>query len=610
MGFKLGDSWRKLSVLALVWTVLPLALVLALVVGTGFYAYQQVIQSLLIARDQELARVSAERLSDNIRGYADLLVALANSEEMRSGDARRQRDVLARSQDLLEVFDGGVAVLDERGVVTVSDPVHENLVGQNLSSHPYFQNTRALRQPTFSDIFQEMGPGGEVIVVAAPILGTAGDFRGIIRGGFNLRGRVNTQETGGDGFNPAPRRLGEEIRNLKIGDTGYAYLVDRNGRVIYHPEEALIGQDFSGRQAVDRLKHGEVVGAFVSQETSRERFVVGFANLPATGWGLVICEPWAEVVAPVKSYLRLLALALLAALTLAAFLVSLGVRRISQPINDLVRQTRQVARGDYSAQVPLGTIREIRELGLAFNAMVEQIARYRAGVRRYVAAVTHSQEEERKRIARDLHDDTVQSLIAIGQRIELCRASLDNPEEARRQLTEIRRMVTEAIQSIRHFSRELRPMALEDLGLVPALQLLVNDLAKVEALQADLEIDGQPRGLAPELEVAIYRIVQEALQNVRKHAHASAVTVRAEFTDQRVAIAVRDNGVGFIVPPSPTDLASQGNFGLMGIEERAQLFGGQLEIHSQPGRGTELKVTLPLELNPPAPVSAERSLPG
>ena len=94
---KLRDSWGRLSVLALVWTVLPLALVLALVVGTGVYAYQRVVQSLLIARDQELARVSAERLSDNIRNYADLLVALANSDEMRSGDAQRQEDVLSRS---------------------------------------------------------------------------------------------------------------------------------------------------------------------------------------------------------------------------------------------------------------------------------------------------------------------------------------------------------------------------------------------------------------------------------------------------------------------------------------------------------------------------------
>jgi two-component system sensor histidine kinase UhpB len=563
--------------------VLPLAVVLALVVGTGFYAYQQMVQSLLIARDQELAKVSAERLSDNIRGYADLLVALANSDEMRSRDARRQEGVLSRSQDLLEVFDGGVAVLDERGVVTVTDPAHGNLVGQNLAVHPYFQNTRALRQPTFSDIFQEMGSGEEAIVVAVPILGTDGDFRGVIRGGFNLREQiVSTQEIIRDDFNLSRRRLGQEIRNLKIGDEGYAYLVDRNGRVIYHPEGTPIGQDFSRRRAVDRLKHGEQVGAFVSQEPGKERFVVGFANLPATGWGLVIREPWAEVVAPVKSYLRLVALVLLAALTLAAFLISLGVRRISEPISDLVYQTRQVARGDYSAQVRLGSIKEIRELGLAFNAMVEQIARYRAGVRRYVAAVTHSQEEERKRIARDLHDDIVQSLIAMGQRIELCRASLDDPEEAREQLTDVRRMITEAIQSIRYFSRELRPLALEDLGLVPALQLLVNDLTRTDSIEANLEIDGQPQSLAPDLEV-------------------TKVRVRAEFTDAGVAIAVRDDGMGFIVPPSPTDLARQGSFGLMGIEERAQLFGGELEIHSQPGHGTELKVTLPLELNPSAP---------
>jgi signal transduction histidine kinase len=598
---KLRDRWGGLSVLALVWTVLPLALVLALVVGTGFYAYQRVVQSLLIARDQELAKVSAERLSDNIRGYADLLVALANSDEMRSGDTQRQGDVLSRSQDLLEVFDGGVAVLDERGVVTVTDPVHGELVGQNLAVHPYFQNTRALGQPTFSDIFQEIGSGEDAIVVAVPIISTEGDFRGVIRGGFDLREQiVSPQEIIRDDFSLSRRRLGQGIRNLKIGDEGYAYLVDRNGRVIYHPEGTPIGQDFSSRRAVDRLKHGEQVGAFISREPSKERFVIGFAILPATGWGLVIREPWAEVVAPVKSYLRLVALVLLAALTLAAFLISLGVRRISEPISDLVYQTRQVARGDYSVQVRLGNIREIRELGLAFNAMVERIGRYRAGVRRYVAAITHSQEEERKRIARDLHDDTVQSLIAIGQRIELCRASLDDPAEAREQLNDVRRMVTETIQSIRHFSRELRPLALEDLGLVPALQLLVNDLARADSLEADLEIEGQPQSLAPDLEVAIYRIVQEALQNVRKHADASKVSVLAEFTDKGVALAVRDDGIGFIVPSSPTDLASQGSFGLMGIEERAQLFGGELEIHSQPGHGTEIKVTLPLELNPPA----------
>ena len=599
---KLRGKWGGLSVLALVWTVLPLALVLALVVGTGFYAYQQVVQSLLIARDQELAKVSAERLSDNIRGYADLLVALANSDEMRSGDAQRQENVLSRSQDLLKVFDGGVAVLDERGVVTVTDPAHGELVGQNLAVYPYFQNTKALRQPTFSDIFQEMGSGEEAIVVAVPILGTEGDFRGVIRGGFNLGEQIaSTPEVIRDDFSLSRRRLGQEIRNLKIGDKGYAYLVDRNGRVIYHPEGTPIGQDFSYRRAVDRLKHGEQVGAFVSQEPGGEHFVVGFANLPVTGWGLVIREPWAEVVAPIKSYLRLVALVLLAALTLAAFLISLGVRRISEPISDLVYQTRQVAKGDYSAQVRLGSIREIRELGLAFNAMVEQIARYRAGVRRYVAAITHSQEQERKRIARDLHDDTVQSLIAIGQRIELCRASLDDPTEAREQLTDVRRMVTEAIQSIRHFSHELRPPALEDLGLVPALQALVNDLARADALEVNLEIDGQPQGLVPDMEVVIYRIVQEALQNVRKHAHASKVRVCAEFTDKGVAIAVRDDGVGFTIPPNLTDLANQGNFGLMGIEERVRLFGGELEIHSQPGHGTELKVTLPLELNPSAP---------
>ena len=386
-----------------------------------------------------------------------------------------------------------------------------------------------------------------------------------------------------------------------MGEEGLAYLVDRNGRVIYHPVLEIIGQDFSGRLAVNRLMHAEE-GALISEDMTRERAVFGFAIVPATGWGLVIEEPWAQVVAPIESYLRLIALALLAGFVLTAVMISLGVRRITDPIADLVAQTGQVAKGDFSAQVRLGAIREIRELGLAFNTMVEQVARYRAGVQRYVAAITHSQEEERKRIARDLHDETVQSLIAIGQRIELCRASLGDNEVAA-QLSEVRHMVTETIQNVRQFSRDLRPLALEDLGLVPALQLLVNDLARSDSIEAYLETKGFPQGLAPDLEVAIYRIVQEALQNVRKHAQASTVRVWAEFVPEGVEISIEDNGLGFVVPESPTDLASLGSFGLMGIAERVELFGGRLEISSQPGQGTRLRVILPREV-PRPPMTA------
>lgn len=583
-----GRWWQGLRLQALIWIVLPLALILALVATTGFYAYERVVRSLAEARDQELARVSAGRLSENMESYADILTALANGDEIKSGEAGRQSQALAlaRSQGLLDAFDGGVIILNGQGLVTVSVPHRPDLMEQNMAIHPYFQNTRALRRPTFSDIFQETGSSENVIVVTAPIL-RDGRFQGLIAGTFYIK----------------RQRLGEAVLKLKVGDRGLVYLVDRNGQVIYHPEAEAIGQDFGGRLAVEHLMHAEE-GALVAQDSTGERAVFGFAIVPATGWGLVIKEPWAQVVAPIASYLRIIVLVLMAGFVLTATMISLGMRRITEPIANLVDQTAQVARGDFEARVRLGTIREIRELGLAFNAMVEQVDRYRAGLRRYVAAITHSQEEERKRIARDLHDDTIQSLIAMGQRLELCRASLQNDSsrtvsEATAQLSDIRRMVTETIETLRQFSRDLRPMALEDLGLIPALQFLVNDLARSDSIQAHLETSGSPQGLPPDLEVAIYRIVQEALWNVRKHAQAGAVTVRAQFNPQEVEISVEDDGVGFVVPEAVTDLASLGSFGLLGIEERVQLLGGRLEIVSQPGHGTRLGIVLPREIPPP-----------
>ncbi len=589
-----GRWWQGLRLQALTWLVLPLALILALGAATGVYAYERVVRSLVEARDQELARVSAGRLSENMESYADILTALAGGDEIKSGQASRQSEALAlaHSQGLLDAFDGGVIILDGKGLVTVSDPYRPTLMGQNMAIRPYFQNTRALRRPTFSDIFREKGSNENVIVVAAPILREQ-RFQGLIAGTFYIE----------------HQRLGEAVLKLKVGDRGLVYLVDRNGRVIYHPEAEAIGQDFSGRLAVEHLMHAEE-GALVAQDPAGQRAVFGFAIVPATGWGLVIKEPWAQVVAPIAPYLRIIVLVLMGGFVLTVVMTSLGVRRITEPIDNLVDQTAQVARGDFSARVRLGTIREIRELGLAFNAMVEQVDRYRAGLRRYVAAVTYSQEEERKRIARDLHDDTIQCLIAIGQRVELCRASLrDDPSptdlmEALAQLSDIRRMITETVENLRQFSRDLRPMLLEDLGLIPALQFLVKDVARTDSIQARLETSGSPQGLPPDLEVVIYRIVQEALQNVRKHAQAGTVTVRARFTPQEVEISVADDGVGFAVPETATDLASLGSFGLLGIEERVQLLGGRLEVVSQPGQGTTVRCFLPREI-PPPPVSSD-----
>jgi signal transduction histidine kinase len=215
-----------------------------------------------------------------------------------------------------------------------------------------------------------------------------------------------------------------------------------------------------------------------------------------------------------------------------------------------------------------------------------------------VADITRSQEEERKRVARELHDDTVQSLIAINQRLELIRNTLDDdPAEVRARVAEVKTMVTGAIASVRQFSRDLRPLTLEDLGLAAAMQYLVNQLAQSENIEAKLEVEGEISGLSADMEVAIYRILQEALNNVKRHAHATQVKVVAQVTKNQIKLIVRDNGRGFEVPEALTDFASNGSFGMMGLQERAQLFGGNISVQSGPNQGTIVRLTLPRQTN-------------
>lgn len=578
---ELKDWATRLRSQAILLIIALLSLMLILSVGITFLAYQQVSQSLAESRDQELANVSAERLSESIEAFVRGLKTLANQTEMQSGEPTLQEKTLERAPDLVADFttDGGIIILDARGFVSVTEPLRPDLNGQDFSQEPYFKDVQTLRTSVFSDIIKEPGSGEDIIVIAVPIEKLNGEFVGVLAGRFYL----NFQ------------RLGQEIQKLKVGEQGTAYLVDRTGHLIYHPISALIGKDFSEREAVQQLKQGELAGAVTSRVNGQPDTVEGYAVVEVTGWGLVIGEPWAQVVEPAQNALRPVAIVLVAGLIAVAAFVSLGVQAVTDPIQNLVVQTRQVAAGDYDAKVSLSKIKEIRELGTAFNEMVEQIGKYRAGMRQYVADITQTQEDERKRIARELHDDTVQSLIAISQRIELIKGMLDEPGEARSRLTELRTMVTGAIDSVRQFSRDLRPLALEDLGLVAAMQYLVNQLVQREGIEVHFEYEGTPEGLPTDMEVAIYRILQEALNNIKKHAQATEVEVLAQFNDRQIILMVQDNGHGFDMPELITDFASRGSFGVMGLQERAQLFGGKVELDSKPDEGTTIRLIMPRE---------------
>ncbi|HEY8645710.1 MAG TPA: GAF domain-containing sensor histidine kinase [Gaiellaceae bacterium] len=237
--------------------------------------------------------------------------------------------------------------------------------------------------------------------------------------------------------------------------------------------------------------------------------------------------------------------------------------------------------------VSLGNIRYFHQTQL----MVGELSRSQAALEEYVRLATDAQEEERKRLARELHDDTIQSLVIA--KAELDALATDSPVSVGvgARLKKVETTLAETIDNVRRFSRDLRPSLLDDLGLVHAIDWLVGDLGKRTGVNAQLRTSGDARRLSQKDELALFRIVQEALHNVERHADANNVRVRIHFGED-VRATVVDNGNGFDSSELSNGQHAGSKLGLLGVRERAKLAGATLSIRSRPSSGTRVVVTL------------------
>jgi PAS domain S-box-containing protein len=211
-------------------------------------------------------------------------------------------------------------------------------------------------------------------------------------------------------------------------------------------------------------------------------------------------------------------------------------------------------------------------------------------LRFYVQQITRAQEEERKRIARELHDDTAQQLIVLSRQLDRLISAPTPPMQDMTSLEKISERVDAILDGVRRFSQDLRPSVLDDLGLIPALEWLASDMTEHFNISVDVDITGNERRFAPENELLLFRIVQEALSNVRKHSGAQKAWVSIQFMERKVMLTVKDNGKGFQVPERLSDLTGAAKLGLAGMDERVKLLNGELRITSEPGKGTIVTV--------------------
>ena len=209
--------------------------------------------------------------------------------------------------------------------------------------------------------------------------------------------------------------------------------------------------------------------------------------------------------------------------------------------------------------------------------------------------IIQAQEEERSRVARDIHDGPAQSMANVVLRAEICERLLDGDRnELAHELAELKTMVKKTLVDVRRIIFNLRPMALDDLGLAPTLRRFMESVKEDTGITADLIVLGKEQRLAGTVEVTVFRLIQEAVNNARKHAKASRILVRLEFTDKQINMQVEDDGIGFKLEEAREKARNADSFGLMSMGERVDLLGGELRIISTPGQGTTVSACIPL----------------
>jgi two-component system sensor histidine kinase UhpB len=260
------------------------------------------------------------------------------------------------------------------------------------------------------------------------------------------------------------------------------------------------------------------------------------------------------------------------------------LRRAFEPLDELTETMRRHDPLSPGERVDVAGGPVVATLAGAFNEMLDRLESERRDSARRALLV---QEGERRRIARELHDEVGQTLTGVMLQVEGLAASM--PAELREQLDELRETARDGTEEVRRIARRLRPEALEELGLESALAALATAVGEQARLRVTRRLEAPPSALSEEQELVVYRVAQEAMTNVIRHAHARTVDLRLEPRPDQVVLTVRDDGRGI-----PSDALSSSN-GIRGMRERAMLIGAELTIAPTARDGTEVKLTIPLE---------------
>ena len=377
-------------------------------------------------------------------------------------------------------------------------------------------------------------------------------------------------------------------------DIVYIFVLDSDGNVLAHSFDDGFPTDLL---VVNEVKLGEPyrVQGLLSEDGRLQDVAVPIVVSGRAGViRLGLSEAAINVVVDesIRKILIWSVLVLILGLSVAYALATI----LTRPISELSAAARAIGKGDFKWKAPVWLGDEIGNLGASFNEMTDELKHKEEARQMLLSRVISAQEEERKRIARELHDETSQALTSLMVGLKVAEETAEE-QQVKQKTSELRAVAAQALENIHHLAMELRPSVLDDLGLVAAVQKYTQDYAAKTNIDVDSHISGlDEQRLPSEIETTVYRVVQEALANVSKHAEAKNVSVVLRYGDSSLVAIIEDDGKGFDVE---TVLASatEKSLGLFGMRERASLVGGKLTIESQHGTGTTVFLEIPVKLS-------------
>jgi signal transduction histidine kinase len=537
-------------------------------------------------------------LESNLKRLYD--ISLSGKIDFHDGKWGPEKKALKTAFEY-SIFTDRIFLMDTFGNVVIAYP-HREEERVNLLSIPYVRRTLAEMKPVISDVYTVTPTRKKVIFALVPLKNKNGEIVGV---------------AGGE-IDPTNYLLAHAIKSVQMEPDTYIELMDSQGVIIASNDPRRILTCAQQNKFLNVLisdRKGSVVNCHRCKESyygnKRERDMLAFAPLSVAPWGISVRDPREKVFA-------------------TGLLLAVGFSKgIVRPIHSLIGATQRIARGNLEDPIEVSTTDEIGTLGMSFEEMrsrlaesVDSIQRYSAELETRVADRTRellqskeklafllrevitAEEEERKRIARELHDDTSQSLNVTMISLDSIIARFSDYDPLGKQLKQIREQCMVMLKGVHRLINDLRPTVLDDLGLESAIKWVLEKHLGERGIQYFLDTKGDSEGWKARfrgvldcgnIELVLFRVLQEAIINVSKHAEAENVFVSLWFGDSGIEMEIEDDGKGFDLA-AILDSAGKGTYiglGLSGMEERIALLDGNLNVWSEPGKGTRIKVYVP-----------------